>query len=108
MKGRGVGDVRGATGERVAHGGRARLDRRPVRELELAVRHVHVRVHVLDRARHWGEALAHQRLRAVDLLLGDDRVRREVGNLESGATMIRWIANRSQIWIMRPRCGQER
>ena len=82
-------DARRATGEREPHGRRARFDRRAVWELELAEGHVHVRVHILDRARDGGQRLAHEERRGVDLVLGNDRVRLEVRDTETRAAAVR-------------------
>ena len=50
--------------------------------------HVHIRVHVLDGARHRCQLAVHDRLRAVDLALRDDPVRLKVRNLEPRAAAV--------------------
>ena len=49
--------------------------------------HVHVSVHIVDRARDLRKRLSHERVRAVDLALRDDRVRLKVRDGEARATV---------------------
>ena len=49
--------------------------------------HVHVGVHIVDRARDLRKRLGHERVRAVDLALRDNRVALEVRDPEAGATV---------------------
>ena len=50
--------------------------------------HVHVSVHIVDRARDLRKTLGHERVCAVDLALRDDPVRLKVRDLEPGSAAV--------------------